>query len=138
MRRSAGGPTVRDMTTSDGGDLDLAVRRVYEEPEEDDGARVLVDRLWPRGVSKVRARLDAWPKELAPSDELRRWMHEDPDGRYDEFARRYRRELEADAAASALADVRDLAEHGPVALLTAAKDVDHSHVPVLVSALREG
>ena len=71
----------------------VRVRRVYDEVRDDDGQRVLVDRLWPRGLSKQRARLDEWCKVVAPTSELREWYAHDP-GRYDEFARRYRDELQ--------------------------------------------
>jgi uncharacterized protein YeaO (DUF488 family) len=70
------------------------LRRVYEAPADDDGYRVLVDRLWPRGLSRSRARLDEWAKDVAPSADLRRWYGHDPD-KFDEFARRYRGELDA-------------------------------------------
>ncbi|WP_037905904.1 DUF488 domain-containing protein [Actinacidiphila yeochonensis] len=111
------------------------VRRVYDDVEPGDGTRVLVDRLWPRGVSKERAAVDEWPKELTPSDELRRFLHADPD-RYDEFARRYREELAEAAPAAAARRLRQLAERGPVTLVTAVKDPDRSHVPTLLAALR--
>ncbi len=136
MRAGSGGPTVRSMATRQGAPGGFAVRRVYEEPGDGDGRRVLVDRLWPRGISKERARLDEWPKELAPSDGLRRWMHEDKDGRYGEFARRYRAELRAEEPAAALDRLREDAARSTVTLVTGVKDVEHSHVPVLLEALR--
>ncbi|MCX4533250.1 DUF488 family protein [Streptomyces sp. NBC_00841] len=112
----------------------VRVRRVYDPQEDGDGTRVLVDRLWPRGVAKDRARIDRWLKDLTPSDELRSWYHEDRSGtRYDDFVDRYRAEL---ADPSHTAAVRELVElvraGGPVTLVTAVKDVPHSHVPVLV------
>ncbi|GHB25257.1 DUF488 domain-containing protein [Streptomyces chryseus] len=109
---------------------DVRVRRVYEPPSADDGTRVLVDRLWPRGLSKEAARVDAWPKDLTPSTELRRWYHASS-GDFEEFARRYESELAAPQAAAALDGVRTLTEAGRVTLLTAAKDPDHSHTAVL-------
>ncbi|MER7520650.1 DUF488 family protein [Streptomyces sp. NPDC126499] len=112
----------------------VRVRRIYEPPEPDDGLRVLVDRLWPRGVSKADAHVDAWPKDLTPSTELRRWYH-GPEGQYEEFRRRYERELAEPAAAEALADLRSRAAEGPVTLLTAAKDPSHSHATVLTEVL---
>ncbi|MFE7386335.1 DUF488 domain-containing protein [Streptomyces sp. NPDC057582] len=112
----------------------VRVRRVYDPQEDGDGIRVLVDRLWPRGVAKDRARIDRWLKDLTPSNELRSWYHEDRSGtRYDDFVDRYRAEL---ADPSHTAAVRELVElvraGGPVTLVTAVKDVPHSHVPVLV------
>ncbi|MEU9859466.1 DUF488 family protein [Streptomyces sp. NPDC047971] len=113
---------------------DVRVRRIYEEPAPDDGVRVLVDRLWPRGLAKTDARIDEWPKALTPSSELRRWYH-GPDGAYDEFCRRYERELAEPAAAEALDRLRAIAAEGPVTLLTAAKDPSVSHTSVLLRAL---
>lgn len=115
------------------------VRRVYDPPEADDGVRVLVDRLWPRGVSKERAAVDEWCKELTPSNELRTWYHGHPD-RFDDFAERYRAELAgpaSDPAARRLRELRELARGSRVTLLTAVKDPDHSHVPVLLGCLTE-
>ncbi|MET8505086.1 DUF488 family protein [Streptomyces sp. NPDC004787] len=112
----------------------VRVRRVYEPPEPDDGLRVLVDRLWPRGLSKVDAHLDEWPKALTPSNELRRWYH-GPDGDFAEFRHRYEQELAAPDAAEALSRLRARAAEGPVTLLTAAKDPSTSHTAVLMRAL---
>jgi uncharacterized protein YeaO (DUF488 family) len=89
----------------------VQVRRVYDPPEPDDGQRVLVDRLWPRGLGKERPRLDDWCKEIAPSTELRQWYGHDPDG-YAEFARRYRAELDDPERAAALVHLRELAGQG--------------------------
>jgi len=111
------------------------VRRVYDPPEEEDGVRVLVDRLWPRGLAKDRAAVDEWPKDLTPSGELRTWYHAHRD-EYDEFERRYRAELAAPGLQDAVGRLRDLAAKGTVTLLTAVKDPDHSHVPVLLRHLR--
>jgi uncharacterized protein YeaO (DUF488 family) len=113
---------------------DVRVRRVYDPPEPDDGQRVLVDRLWPRGLSKERARLDDWCKEIAPSNELRKWYGHDPD-RYAEFARRYRAELGDSERAAALAHLRELAGHGRLTLLTATKRSDISEAAVLADLL---
>ncbi|MER7949566.1 DUF488 family protein [Streptomyces sp. NPDC096079] len=109
---------------------DVRVRRVYDDPSPDDGVRVLVDRLWPRGLKKTDARIDEWPKALTPSTELRRWYH-GTEGAYEEFRRRYEAELDAPAAAEALDRLRDLATAGTVTLLTAAKDPSASHTTVL-------
>lgn len=115
---------------------DVNVRRIYEEPLETDGIRVLVDRLWPRGLSKEKARLDQWCKTIAPSPELRKWYAHDP-ALFEEFSRRYRGELQTPAAAEALDHLRVLAEHGPLTLLTATKDATISEAAVL-RALMEG
>lgn len=112
----------------------IRVRRAYDPPDTDDGRRVLVDRLWPRGLSKARAHLDEWCKEVAPSTDLRKWYGHDPD-RFDEFARRYRAELEQLEQAAALARLKDLAAAGPLTLLTAAKRSDISEATVLVELL---
>ncbi|EST39630.1 hypothetical protein N566_00880 [Streptomycetaceae bacterium MP113-05] len=119
-----------------GGQRDVRVRRVYDEPGPDDGARVLVDRIWPRGMRKERAALDEWAKDVAPSDELRRWYGHDP-GRYADFARRYRVELAESGRAQALARLRDRAASGRLTLLTATRNVDHSHATVLTVELSE-
>jgi uncharacterized protein YeaO (DUF488 family) len=103
----------------------VRVRRVYDEPHPDDGTRVLVDRLWPRGMSKTRARLDQWYPAAAPSTQLRTWYHHQPE-RFDEFTRRYLDELTQPERADALAHLRDLAENGPLTLLTASKAADIS------------
>ncbi|MFF8971700.1 DUF488 domain-containing protein [Streptomyces sp. NPDC014995] len=114
--------------------MSVRVRRVYEAPEPDDGVRVLVDRLWPRGLAKDAARIDEWPKGLTPSTELRRWYHAG-EGSYEEFAHRYEAELAAPEAAELLDHVRELARKGQVTLLTSAKEPEHSHAAVLVRLL---
>lgn len=109
----------------------VRVRRIYDEPDSDDGARVLVDRLWPRGVSKERAHLDDWCKAVAPSTDLRKWYSHDP-AKFDEFAKRYRTELETDdEQKDALARLRELAADGPLTLLTATKEPQISEAEVL-------
>ncbi|MFF1544955.1 DUF488 domain-containing protein [Streptomyces sp. NPDC058291] len=114
--------------------MKVRVRRVYDPPESDDGVRILVDRLWPRGVSKEAARVDEWPKGLTPSTELRRWYH-GGGGSYEEFARRYEAELAEPEASRLLHHVRDLAGRGPVTLVTSAKAPERSHTAVLVRLL---
>ncbi|HEX3461249.1 MAG TPA: DUF488 family protein [Acidimicrobiales bacterium] len=118
-----------------GPDENLRVRRIYEEAWPDDGARVLVDRLWPRGVSKDRAGLEEWCKEIAPSTELRTWYDHVPE-RFDEFARRYRSELEEPEPAVLLDHLRDLAREQTVTLLTATKQVGMSAAAVLADVIR--
>jgi uncharacterized protein YeaO (DUF488 family) len=115
--------------------MSVQVRRVYEEPRSEDGARVLVDRLWPRGLTKAKAALDEWCKDVAPSDELRRWYGHDPD-RFAEFSRRYRRELKDPAHMAAVGHLRDLAKCEPLTLLTATKEPDISEAAVLASVLQ--
>jgi uncharacterized protein YeaO (DUF488 family) len=113
----------------------VRLRRVYDEPEDDDGIRVLVDGLWPRGVSKARADLDEWCRSVAPSAELRSWYAHDP-ARFAEFADRYRRELDDPERASALRHLRDLAAGHRITLLTATKNPQASQAAVLVELLR--
>ncbi|MER6349958.1 DUF488 domain-containing protein [Streptomyces sp. NPDC001595] len=114
--------------------MSVRVRRVYEPPDQDDGLRVLVDRLWPRGLAKDAARVDEWPKALTPSNELRRWYHAG-EGSYEEFARRYEAELAAAEAAELLDRARAWVREGPVTLLTAVKSPEHSHASVLAGLL---
>ncbi|MFF0292123.1 DUF488 domain-containing protein [Kitasatospora sp. NPDC004615] len=114
--------------------MSVRVERVYEAP--DGGVRVLVDRLWPRGLKKEDAHLDRWAKEVAPSTELRHWFH-GPDGEYQEFARRYRAELDAPQAQDELDELRELAAKGDLVLLTAVKEPSHSHVSVLLERLEQ-
>ena len=110
--------------------------RVYDPPEASDGQRVLVDRLWPRGLSKERAHLDEWCKDVAPSTGLRQWYGHNP-GRFEEFARRYRAELDEPERAAAYSQLRELAAHGPLTLLTAAKRSDISEAAVLAGPLKK-
>ena len=114
----------------------VQVRRAYDEPSPDDGKRVLVDRLWPRGVSKQKARLDEWSKQIAPSTELRTWYAHDP-AKFEEFAKRYRAELQHPEQASALSHLRELAAQGPLTLITATKDSSISEAQVLANILNE-
>lgn len=113
----------------------VQVRRVYEAPQRGDGSRVLVDRLWPRGISKEVAALDEWCKQAAPSAELRKWYGHDPQ-RFDEFRRRYRAELRAGDGAAATKHLRDLANRRTLTLLTATKQLDISGAAVLADMLR--
>jgi len=113
----------------------VRVRRVYDPPDPADGRRVLVDRLWPRGLSKSAAALDEWAKAVAPSDELRRWYGHET-GKFAGFRERYEAELQAPERADALAHLRQLAGSGPLTLLTATRDVEHSQAAVLADRLR--
>jgi uncharacterized protein YeaO (DUF488 family) len=112
----------------------INLARVYDEPSPDDGERVLVDRLWPRGFRKGDARVGRWIPKIAPSTELRKWYSHEP-ARFDEFAKRYAAELETDEPAAALAELRDALKAGPVTLVTAARDLEGSHVAVLARLL---
>ncbi|MGW5454291.1 DUF488 domain-containing protein [Nocardia sp. NPDC003979] len=112
----------------------VRVRRIYEDPEPADGRRVLVDRLWPRGISKERADLTTWCKDVAPSTELRKWYHHTPE-KFGEFARRYRAELEQPPQAAAFEELREMAKSGPLTLLTASRLVDMSEATVLADIL---
>lgn len=117
--------------------FELRCRRVYDGPEAGDGARVLVDRLWPRGLRREAAALDAWEKGVAPSTELRRWFGHDP-SRFEEFSARYRAELDASEAAAEFSErSRALLARGPVTLLYAARDERCNHALVLAGWLRE-
>ncbi|MFB7785487.1 DUF488 domain-containing protein [Streptomyces vinaceus] len=112
----------------------IRVRRVYDPPEPGaDGVRVLVDRLWPRGLAKAAAAVDEWPKAVTPSGELRKWFH--AGGSREEFRQRYEAELAEPAAAAELERLRDLAGAGPLTLLTAVKDPASSHAAVLAELL---
>ncbi len=112
--------------------MEIRVKRIYEPPEPGDGYRLLVDRLWPRGVSKESASLDAWMKEVAPSAELRRWFGHDP-SRWPEFKRRYAAELgtRQDLVAEILSRARD----GPITLIFSARDRDHNQAVALSAYL---
>ena len=112
----------------------VRVRRIYDPPENDDGTRVLVDRLWPRGLAKTKAGLAEWCKEVAPSTELRKWYGHDP-ARTEEFGRRYRAELQEPERAAALQHLRDLAARQPLTLLTATKDPGISEAAVLADLI---
>ena len=108
----------------------IIVKRIYDEPGSDDGTRVLVDRLWPRGIKKENAAIDLWLKEIAPSNELRKWFQHDP-AKFAEFRQRYETELHAPEQQAALAKLRQLAGQGPLTLLFAAKDSEHNNACVL-------
>jgi uncharacterized protein YeaO (DUF488 family) len=117
------------------GSAQVRLRRVYDQPEPADGRRVLVDRLWPRGLSRERAAVDDWLRAVAPSEELRRWYGHQPD-RFTGFRQRYQQELRAPESSAAVARLRELARSGPVTLLTATRDLGHSQAAVLAELLR--
>jgi uncharacterized protein YeaO (DUF488 family) len=115
--------------------MDIRLKRAYEPAAPADGYRVLIDRLWPRGVARDRAALDEWARELAPSTELRQWFGHDP-SRFDEFRRRYVEELRRERPR--LARLRRRARDGTLTLVYAARDPDHNDAVVLAEVLRRG
>ena len=113
--------------------MSVKIKRVYDAAEPGDGYRVLIDRMWPRGVSRGRAQLDEWARELAPSSELRKWFNHDPE-RFDEFRSRYREELRE--RRPQVEELRRRARDGPVTLLYAARDREHNDAIVLEELVR--
>ena len=113
--------------------MKVAIKRVYEEPKEADGMRILVDRLWPRGLTKEKAKVDLWLKEVAPSNELRKWFAHDPK-KWTEFQARYKDELKA--RPDELARLKREAKKGPVTLLYGAHDAEHNQAVALEMMLR--
>lgn len=112
----------------------VRIKRAYEDPAGDDGYRVLVDRIWPRGRSKDALALDAWMKEIAPSGSLRKWFGHDP-ARFDEFRSRYLEELHREPAHSLLIELSTRAQQGRLTLVYGAKDEDHNQAVVLREAI---
>ncbi len=110
--------------------------RAYEEPRTEDGARVLVDRVWPRGRSRDELRIDEWLRDVAPSDELRRWFGHDP-AKWDEFRRRYREELGGPERAPLVAGLVEKARRGTLTLVYGAKDQEHNQAVALAELIRE-
>ncbi len=108
----------------------IRIRRAYDPPAEEDGDRVLVDRLWPRGVTREKARVASWARDIAPSTELRQWFGHDP-ARWDEFRKRYARELQDPAKRAALRDMADRSRRVTVTLVFGAKDELHNNAVVL-------
>jgi uncharacterized protein YeaO (DUF488 family) len=115
--------------------MHVRLKRAYDPPAARDGHRVLIDRLWPRGISREQAELDAWEKELSPSAELRQWFGHDP-ARFDEFRRRYVEELRSQR--SRLTALRRRARAGTLTLVYGAKDTEHNDAVVLAEVLRRG
>ncbi|MDX6750717.1 DUF488 family protein [Geminicoccaceae bacterium 1502E] len=108
--------------------MTVAVKRAQEEPARNDGQRVLVDRIWPRGIARKDLRLDGWLKELAPSSGLRKWFGHDPE-KWDEFKKRYERELEEQE--KAVGELAERAVHGRLTLVFAARDTEHNNAVAL-------
>jgi len=115
--------------------VEIQTKRIYEEPSENDGFRVLVDRIWPRGISRERAQFDAWEADLAPSRELRTWFQHQPE-RFEKFRRSYVEELRRQRPR--LAELRSKARCGTVTLLYAARDPQYNNATVLADVLRQG
>lgn len=111
--------------------MSIHLKRAYDVPAPGDGKRVLIDRIWPRGVKKEDAKIDLWLKDIAPSTELRKWFGHDP-ARWADFRRRYREELRG---SEALAELRRLSREGKVTLVYAARDVEHNNAVVLKSLI---
>jgi len=114
---------------------EIRVRRVYDDYSPDDGKRILVDRLWPRGLSKQTAHVDVWAKAVAPSTELRVWYGHEP-AKFSEFKRRYLAELDDPEHAEAWSQLTEAAKQGTVTLLTASRDTERSQAAVLAEGLR--
>jgi uncharacterized protein YeaO (DUF488 family) len=114
--------------------LDVRAKRIYDPQDHTDGYRVLIDHIWPRGVSREHARLDEWARELAPSDELRKWFDHSP-ARFAEFRARYRAELAAQS--DRIDELRRRAANDPLTILYAARDRDHNNAVVLAELLRD-
>jgi uncharacterized protein YeaO (DUF488 family) len=112
----------------------IQLKRAYDAPAEADGTRFLVDRLWPRGIKKEDLRIDGWLKEVAPSDDLRKWFGHDPD-RWEGFQERYAKEL--DEKSDALEPIREAARQGDVTLVFAARDTEHNNAVALKAYLEE-
>ncbi|GJL71326.1 MAG: hypothetical protein NMNS01_05250 [Nitrosomonas sp.] len=107
--------------------MEIITKRVYDKAEKSDGYRILVDRLWPRGIKKSDAHIDTWAKELAPSRDLLNWFHEEKEKRFPEFEKKYREELEQKKDV-----VKAVCVPGKqITLVTSVKDIEHSHIPVL-------
>ncbi|MGV8120513.1 MAG: DUF488 domain-containing protein [Candidatus Xenobiia bacterium LiM19] len=113
----------------------IRIKRIYDEPESSDGMRILVDRLWPRGISKEGAKLDLWLRDIAPSNELRRWSHEQPE-RWEEFKKRYFDELKGNN--EVVQKLREMADGHDVTLLYAKKDGERNNASALMEYLTEG
>lgn len=112
--------------------MDIKIKRVYEPSDPSDGYRILIDRLWPRGIKKDALRLDEWAKELAPSTELRKWFHHQPE-LFDEFAKKYREELKEHQAD--LARILEIAKNQPITLLYAAREPKYNQAGILLDFL---
>ena len=115
--------------------MSVRIKRVYTPPEKSDGTRILVDRLWPRGLTKEKARVDLWLKDIAPSTELRKWFAHDP-AKWKEFQSRYRKELHKNP--ETVERLKEEVAKGPATLLYGARDEEHNEAAVLLEALQSG
>ena len=113
----------------------ILLKRIYEEPSEADGYRILLDRLWPRGLKKEDAKFDEWRKDITPSKELRQWFHEDKDRHWEVFQGRYGMEIKQNP--DFIPFLLEIEKHPVVTFLTAAKDVQHSHLPILKEVIED-
>ncbi|HEX8974578.1 MAG TPA: DUF488 family protein [Patescibacteria group bacterium] len=114
--------------------MDIRIKRIYEKPSKDDGKRILVDRLWPRGISKADAGIDLWLKDAAPSSELRKFLHENPQKNYKNFAQKYAVELRKNKVEI----VETLGKtNRNITLITSVKEIEHSHIPTLVEFMKK-
>jgi len=113
----------------------MRIKRTYDAPDKEDGYRILVDRLWPRGVAKEKAKVDLWLKEIAPSDELRKWFAHDPT-KWEEFKKRYAKELETKQ--DLVKEIEQTTKKGTVTLLYSAKDSEHNNAVALKAYLEKG
>jgi uncharacterized protein YeaO (DUF488 family) len=113
--------------------MSIKIKRVYDEPDKTDGTRILVDRLWPRGLTKAKADVDLWLKDIAPTTELRKWYGHDPE-KWTEFKKRYREELKKNPQPVAL--LKREVEEGPVTLVYGARDEEHNEALVLQKLLK--
>ena len=116
--------------------MPILLKRAYDAPSDDDGRRILVDRLWPRGLKRETARIDEWRQDIAPSHDLRKWFGHDPE-KWAEFQRRYRAELESEPAARTLKQIAEIASADKVTLLFAAKDEHHNNAVVLKQVMED-
>ncbi len=112
----------------------MKTKRIYESAEKEDGCRILIDRLWPRGVSKENAKIDLWLKDIAPSDELRKWFGHDPK-KWEEFKKKYAKELEDKQ--SLIKEIQEKAKKGTVTLIYSAKDTEHNNAIALKGILEK-
>ena len=115
--------------------MPLNVKRVYEAPSQTDGMRILVDRLWPRGLAREKAKVDEWMKEIAPSDDLRRWFHSHPE-KWGDFRRKYRRELHSSEKLEYLRQLESLRRRTNITLLYGSKDETHNNAVIVAMELK--
>jgi len=115
--------------------MDIKIKRVYDLQENTDGLRILVDRLWPRGVKKEELSYDIWEKEIAPSTELRKWFHENPEGNWKQFVIRYEKELNASPVIAEF--MKRIRKESVITLLYGAKDREHNQAEILKEFLEE-